>query len=49
MILHDESLLHLFSCRHFYVQDHALHDKHHMEKLRTVFYEEEEDDVTWLP
>nr|ABB46963.1 retrotransposon, putative, centromere-specific [Oryza sativa Japonica Group] len=32
--------------RHFSGQDHALHDEHNMEKLRTVFHEEREDDVT---
>nr|ABA96455.1 retrotransposon, putative, centromere-specific [Oryza sativa Japonica Group] len=31
---------------HFYGQDHALRDEHHMKKPMTFFHEEEEDDVT---
>lgn len=45
MILHDKSLLCSCSCTHFYAQDHALHEQQHMEKLRTVSFEEGEDDV----
>ena len=45
MILHDKSFLCSCSCTHVYAQDHALHEQQHMEKLRTVSFEEGEDDV----
>lgn len=46
MILHNESLLHLLSCTKIYDQDHTIREVTYMLKLRMVFCQEGEDDVT---